>query len=91
MQLARLDGLVSGLSGEGAGWAKITLARRQCTETEPRATCRPESSYRPDQVLSAEVRISQGQFWTVSDRKVVVQRWYGVTYRSATSYQTLSA
>ena len=47
------------------------------------------NAYRPDQVLSAELRISQGQFWTVSDLKVVVKQWYGVTNHSATSYQTL--
>ncbi len=35
------------------------------------------------------MRIRQGQFWTVSDRTVVVQRWYGVSYRRATTYQTL--
>ena len=46
-------------------------------------------AYRPDQMLSAELRVSQGQFWTVSDLQVVVKQWYGVTYQSASSYQTL--
>ncbi len=75
-----LDGLKSRWQGDNAR----KLSREQRADLKARV-----NSYRPDQVLSAEVRISQGQFWTVSDLKVVVQRWYGVTYRSTTSYQTL--
>lgn len=36
-----------------------------------------------------ELQISQGEFWTVSDLKVAVQRWYGVTYQSDDSYLNL--
>ncbi len=75
-----LDGLQSHWQGDNAR----KLSREQRADLKARV-----SSYRPDQVLSADVRISQGQFWTVSDLKVVVQRWYAVTYRSTTSYQTL--
>jgi transposase len=28
-------------------------------------------------------------FWTVSDLQIVVERWYGVTYRSPNSYRSL--
>jgi transposase len=45
--------------------------------------------YRPNQVLSAAVRVSQGQFWTVSDLQIVVKSWYAVEYRTADSYRTL--
>lgn len=45
--------------------------------------------YRPDQVLPAEVRHSSGPFWTVSDLKLVVERWYGVVYQDAGSYRNL--
>ncbi|MBN1311275.1 MAG: helix-turn-helix domain-containing protein [Anaerolineae bacterium] len=45
--------------------------------------------YRPDQVIAPEVRTSQGKFWTISDLKIVVTEWYGVSYQSETSYQTL--
>lgn len=45
--------------------------------------------YRPDQILSREVRISQGSFWTVSDVQLAVKQWYGVVYRSADSYRAL--
>jgi len=75
-----LDGLKSHGQGENA----LKLTRTQRADLKERV-----NGYRPDQVLSAELRISQGQFWTVSDLKVVVKQWYGVTYHSATSYQTL--
>ncbi len=39
--------------------------------------------------LYAEVRISQGQFWTVSDLSIVVERWYAVTYQGVSSYRRL--
>jgi transposase len=45
--------------------------------------------YKPDEVLPPAVRISQGQFWTVSDLKVAVKQWYGVIYQSDTSYREL--
>src|SRR6266581_511466 len=75
-----VDGLQSHWQGENA----LKLSRAQRADLKARV-----NAYRPDQVLSAELRISQGQFWTVSDLKVVVKHWYGVTYQSATSYQTL--
>ncbi len=45
--------------------------------------------YGPDQVLPAGVRASSGPFWTVSDLKQVVERWYGVVYQDAGSYRNL--
>jgi transposase len=75
-----VDGLRSHWQGNNA----LKLSRDQRSDLQARV-----KAYRPDQVLSAQVRISQGQFWTVSDLQVVVQPWYGVTYQSATSYQTL--
>jgi len=33
-----------------------------------------------------DLHLSQGQFWTVSDLRVAVQQWYGVTYQSEDSY-----
>ena len=45
--------------------------------------------YRPDQVLSKAVRVSQGQFWTVSDLQRVVKQWYGVSYTDPGSYRHL--
>ena len=45
--------------------------------------------HRPAEVLPPAVRVSQGQFWTVSDLQIAVQQWYGVTYRSPSSYREL--
>jgi len=45
--------------------------------------------YTPEQVIAADVRIAAGAFWTVSDLQIVLQRWYGVSYRSRNSYYNL--
>lgn len=37
--------------------------------------------YRP-----VDLHLSQGQFWTVSDLRIAVQHWYGVSYHSEDSY-----
>lgn len=37
----------------------------------------------------ADVGISQGQFWSVSDLQVAVFEWFGVTYQDKDSYQHL--
>jgi len=47
------------------------------------------SQYQPDQVIAADIRIEQGQFWTVSDLKIVIEHWYGVSYQSDNSYRNL--
>jgi len=40
--------------------------------------------YRP-----VDLQISQGQFGTVSDLRIALQPWYGVSYHSADSYLNL--
>jgi transposase len=45
--------------------------------------------YAPEQVIAPEKRIERGVFWTVSDLQIVVEQWYGVTYRSPQSYRNL--
>ena len=66
----------------GGNNAKLTPAQR--VEVIERV-----KTYRPDQLLPAEVRISRGEFWTVSDLQIGVQRWYGVTWRSTNSYRAV--
>jgi transposase len=57
---------------------------------EQRAEIRAKvNQYRPDQILPADIRISRGAFWTVSDLRLAVERWYGVTYQSEDAYRTL--
>jgi transposase len=77
----------SGLSGLQSRWQgdnALKLSRAQRTDLKVRL-----HEYRPDQVIGSEVRISRGQFWTVSDLQVVIERWYGVRYAKVQSYRRL--
>ncbi len=47
--------------------------------------------YTPFQLFGFEAAVSDGQFWTVADLKRAVAQWYGIRYRSATTYQRLFA
>jgi putative transposase len=82
-QAYRNDGL-EGLKSHWQGNNALKLSRVQRADLSERLR-----RYRPDQVISPDVRISQGQFWTVSDLKIVVQDWYEVSYQSAGSYRSL--
>jgi transposase len=79
-QQAGLAGLKSHWQGENA----LKLSRDQRAELQQRL-----HQYRPDQVIAPDVRISRGQFWTVSDLHIVVQDWYQVEYRTRAAYCTL--
>jgi transposase len=79
-QQAGLEGLQSHWQGENA----LKLSRKQRADLKQRL-----EQYCPDQVIVPEVRISQGQFWTVSDLQIVVKAWYDVEYRTTDSYRTL--
>lgn len=82
-QKYRQQGL-TGLKSQWRGENALKLSREQRVDLKQRL-----QQYRPDQVLSAEVRVSQGQFWTVSDLQIVVKAWYEVEYRGLDSYRTL--
>lgn len=60
------------------------LTREQRTEVKDKV-----HQYQPDQILPSDIRVSRGEFWTVSDLRIAVKRWYGVSYQSDTSYRTL--
>ena len=75
-----LEGLKSQWQGENA----LKLSREQRADLRRRV-----QQYRPDQVMSADVRISRGQFWTVSDLQIMVKAWYEVEYSTIDSYRTL--
>jgi putative transposase len=79
-QQAGLPGLKSGWQGENA----LKLSRPQRADLKQRL-----QRYRPNQVIAPDVRLSHGQFWTVSDLQIVVKSWYDVEYRTADSYRTL--
>ena len=79
-QQAGLDSLKSHWQGDNA----LKLSREQRADLKQRV-----EQYRPDQVMAPDIRISQGQFWTLSDLQIAVKTWYGVEYRTANSYRTL--
>jgi transposase len=74
----------SGLKSKWQGENALKLSRAQRADLKARL-----DQYRPDQLLETEVRISQGQFWTVTDLEIVIERWYGVTYGCRLSYVRL--
>ena len=76
-----------GLAGLQAGWDgqnanKLSAAQRADIKIKV-------ETYRPDQILPSDLRVSQGEFWTVSDRQVAVKTWCGVEYACEDSYRTL--
>lgn len=74
----------AGLKSQWQGENALKLSRQQRADLRQRV-----QQYRPDQVIAADVRISRGQFWTVSDLQIVVKAWYEVEYRTNDSYRTL--
>ena len=75
-----LDGMCSQWATQNA--AKLTIDEK--AEIKQRL-----HAHQPDELLSAEVRISQGAFWTVSDLQVVVKQWYDVVYQDEGTYRRL--
>jgi transposase len=75
-----LTGLKSAWQGENA----LKLSRAQRADLKQRL-----QTYRPDQLLGEDIRLTQGRFWTVSDLQIVVEEWYGVRYRTLDSYRGL--
>jgi transposase len=82
-QRYRQAGLV-GLKSQWAGENALKLSRAQRKALKQRL-----HQAQPNQVISAEVRVSQGQFWTVSDLQIVVAQWYDVEYATRDSYHAL--
>ena len=81
------DYQAEGISGLKPGWRGENA--KKLSDAQRADIVQRVQQYRPDQVLSAAMRISRGEFWTVSDVQVAVKAWYGVTYRSEDSYRTL--
>ena len=47
--------------------------------------------YTPQDLFGAQANPPDGQFWTVADLHRAVQQWYGIAYRSRSSYLRLLA
>jgi transposase len=75
-----LKGLASQWQGQNAN--KLSPAQRRDLAVKL-------DLYTPDQVIAADVRHEAGVFWTVSDLQIMVEKWYGVRYRSLNSYYHL--
>ena len=82
-QRYRAEG-IAGLASKYQGQNAAKMTQEQRTDLAEKI-----NQYRPGQVIVAEIRESKGQFWTISDLKIVVEEWYGVTYQSETSYRSL--
>lgn len=67
---------------QGGNANKLTAEQRQ-------ELFKKLEQYTPEQVIAPDVRVERRAFWTVSDLQIVVQQWYGVTYRSQASYRSL--
>ena len=79
-----LEGLRPHYERSAQNASKLTAAQRI-------DLCERLHAYRPDQVLAPRVRLSQGQFWTVSDLHVALEAWYGVVYDDSSSYRDVFA
>lgn len=75
-----LEGLQSRWQGGNAN--RLTIEQRQDLAAKL-------EQYNPEQVIAPEMRVERGTFWTVSDLQIVVAQWYGVVYRSESSYRNL--
>ncbi len=78
-----------GLGGLDSGWHGGNNARLSPTQRADMIA--KVQHYQPDQLLPADVRVSRGTFWTVSDLRIGIQRWYGVTWRSHNLYRAVLA
>jgi len=82
-QRYRQTGLV-GLKSQWRGDTALKLSREQRMDLKRRL-----HESRPDHVLGPDLRVSRGEFWTVSDLQIVIKRWYGVSYTTLDSYRRL--
>ena len=66
----------------GGNNTKMTSAQREDLKNRLQ-------SYTPGMLFGPRAATKDGQFWTVADLQRAVKTWYGVTYRSPTSYRQL--
>ena len=78
-----------GLMGLRTDYSARSQNASKVTEAQPVDLQQRLHQYRPDQILSPEIRIRSGKFWTVSDLAIAVEQWYGAIYRDRGSYRNL--
>lgn len=75
---------VAGLKEQRQGGNRAKLSREQVVDLKERLeTYSPQQLYGSDSV--------GGEYWSVADLKRVVEQWYGVRYKSVSSYRELLA
>lgn len=82
-----MDYQAEGLRGLRPGWQGQNA--KKLSDEQRADVVQRLQQYRPDQILSSAGRVSQGEFWTVSDVQVAVQTWHAVAYRSQDSYRAV--
>lgn len=75
---------IQGLTDKRAGGNRAKLVERQIEDLRRRLR-----TYAPAALLGATEIAGDGRFWTVSALRKAVQRWYGVRYKSPSSYHRL--
>ena len=73
-----------GLVDKRVGGNRAKLTKEQLKELGKRL-----DTYTPAHLFGATAATADGQFWTVADLQRAVQQWYGVSYRSGSSYHRL--
>jgi transposase len=77
---------VSALADHRLGGNSAKLTQAQIQELKDRLY-----TYVPHTLFGSQSATLDGQFWTVEDLQSAVQQWYGVTYKSRSSYHLLFA
>ena len=77
---------VLGLEDHRQGGNRAMLTTEQIEELGERL-----HTYAPRALLGPQAATLNGQFWTVEDLQQVIQQWFGVLYKSPTSYRHLFA
>ncbi|HEY66039.1 MAG TPA: helix-turn-helix domain-containing protein [Caldilineae bacterium] len=75
---------VSGLVDKRVGGNRARLTEEQMQDLSLRL-----HQYKPRDLFGPEAATPEGEFWTVEDLQRAVRQWYGVSYRSRTSYYRL--
>lgn len=75
---------VAGLKDHRQGGNSAKLSREQVVDLKERL-----ESYSPQQLYGSDS--VGGEYWSVPDLKRVVEQWYGVRYKSLSSYRDLLA
>ena len=71
---------IKGLRSKSQGKNANKLSDEQRQQIKERL-----QQYRP-----VDLHLSAGEYWTVSDLRVAVEQWFGLTYQDETSYQRTS-